>query len=242
MNKSYYAVIPAGVRYDNDLTANAKLMYGEITALTNEKGYCYGTNKYFAELYKVSTVSISKWIKQLNEKSYIRIKYIYFKDTTQIKERRIYIATPLKKSLIPPQRKVNDPLKEKFKVINNISNNNNIYNNNNINNNSVKSKNREFSELVVNSLEPISKLFPEKARPKNKAQKDTWLECIDKLDRLDGYNPRKVYFICKKVRQDSFWKDNFLSILKLRKNDNSGVKYIIKFEQRFAKELEEIGL
>ena len=39
MNKSYYAVIPANIRYDDDLTPNAKLMYGEITALSNEQGY-----------------------------------------------------------------------------------------------------------------------------------------------------------------------------------------------------------
>ena len=72
MNKSYYAIIPANVRYDNELTPNAKLLYGEITALCNEKGYCWATNNYFAELYGVSKTSISKWIKQLIDKGYIK--------------------------------------------------------------------------------------------------------------------------------------------------------------------------
>ena len=45
--KNYYAVIPAEVRYAKNLKANEKLMYGELTALANEKGYCYASNEYF---------------------------------------------------------------------------------------------------------------------------------------------------------------------------------------------------
>lgn len=71
-NPSYYSILPAIVRYDKDLTPNAKLLYSEITCLCNKEGYCWATNRYFAELYSVSVVSISNWISSLKEKNYIR--------------------------------------------------------------------------------------------------------------------------------------------------------------------------
>ena len=75
--KSYYSILPATVRYDKDLTANSKLLYSEITALTNEKGYCWASNNYFADLYNVTPQAISKWIKILEQKNYLSIKYIH---------------------------------------------------------------------------------------------------------------------------------------------------------------------
>ncbi|NBK08169.1 helix-turn-helix domain-containing protein [Enterococcus asini] len=76
-NRSYYAIIPANVRYDKRLPANAKLLYGEITALCNEKGFCWAGDKYFADLYGVSKVSIQKWLKALQENGYITKELIY---------------------------------------------------------------------------------------------------------------------------------------------------------------------
>lgn len=126
MERSYYAIIPANVRYDKELTPNAKLLYGEITALTNEKGYCWATNNYFAELYDVSKVSISKWINQLADKGYINTEIIYKEGTKEILNRYITIIQ------YPVKENFNTPIKEKFKdnntLINNTSNNTcNIY-------------------------------------------------------------------------------------------------------------------
>ena len=88
-NPNYYAIIPAGVRY-SAIKPNAKLLYGEITALANKKGYCFATNKYFAELYSVNKNTISLWIKELKEFGFIEVDLIY-KDK-QVIERRIGIT------------------------------------------------------------------------------------------------------------------------------------------------------
>lgn len=73
--KSYYAVIPGEVRY-SDLSANAKLLYGEISALCNEKGFCWASNQYFAELYGVHKDTISKWIGQLKSMGFISYQVV----------------------------------------------------------------------------------------------------------------------------------------------------------------------
>ena len=90
--KNYFAVIPASVRYDKNLKPLAKLLYGEITALCNEKGYCWASNGYFAELYEVSNDTISRAIKQLEECGHI--KCVYDKKQQNNDKRRIFIEYP----------------------------------------------------------------------------------------------------------------------------------------------------
>lgn len=117
-NPGYYAIIPASVRYDTRLCANAKLLYGEITSLCNEFGYCYATNTYFGELYGVTKISISKWINQLIEYGYIASKLEYAEDTKEIKQRYLFVNdayTPIKEKFNTPLRKIKYPIKEKFK-------------------------------------------------------------------------------------------------------------------------------
>ena len=70
---NYYAIIPAEVRYSN-LKPNAKLLYGEITALSNKTGYCFASNNYFAELYNVNKNTISRWISDLKRLGFITIQ------------------------------------------------------------------------------------------------------------------------------------------------------------------------
>lgn len=52
------------------------LLYGEITALTNKNGYCYAKNKYVADLYNATAISVSRWISHLQELGYIETEVI----------------------------------------------------------------------------------------------------------------------------------------------------------------------
>ena len=70
---SYYAIIPAEIRYDKRLSSSQKLLYAEITALSNQSGYCWASNKYFSELYNVNKNTISSWISSLCKHGYIEV-------------------------------------------------------------------------------------------------------------------------------------------------------------------------
>lgn len=138
--KSYYAIIPANVRYDKELPANAKLLYGEITALCNSEGYCWASNRYFAELYEVTNTSVSKWIKALCDAGYIKSKILYKEGTKEIDKRYITIVN------YPIEEKLNTPIEEKLK-------DNNTSFNNTPNNTSNKKKERKptgYDEILLN--------------------------------------------------------------------------------------------
>jgi hypothetical protein len=123
--KSYYAIIPANVRYDKRLTANAKLLYGEITALCNEKGYCWASNDYFASLYEVSKQSISHWIKQLCDYGYIKSELIYKQGSKEIEARylTLLMGGTIENYATPPVEKFKDNTTSFNTTLNNTMNN-----------------------------------------------------------------------------------------------------------------------
>ena len=90
---NYYAIIPAEVRYNPNINANVKLLYGEISALSNKYGYCIATNDYFSSLYNVSSRTITDWIKALEDMTYItsKIETKRYEDGTIKKIRRLYL-------------------------------------------------------------------------------------------------------------------------------------------------------
>tara|TARA_R100001440_G_scaffold23448_1_gene38195 strand:- start:2214 stop:2834 length:621 start_codon:yes stop_codon:yes gene_type:complete len=145
----FWAVIPASVRY-SDLKPNAKLLYGEITALQNKEGYCFAQNKYFARLYNVTKNTASSWINDLAKAGFIEIEII--KDGGEVKERRITLT-----------KKEDTPITKKDDY------NNTSYN---ITNNNILLREQNFQNAIdlLDYDDNIKKEFFEYWKEKNKSK------------------------------------------------------------------------
>lgn len=136
---SYYTIIPADVRYDNELTPIAKLLFSEILSLSIKNGYCYATNNYLAELYGINLTTVRRAIALLVKKNYITSQ-VQYKDK-KIVGRHLKVSE-LVWAKMPIGIGKNAPTSMgKNAPYNNI-------NNNNINNNIYA--NKFYSDKVVN--------------------------------------------------------------------------------------------
>lgn len=205
IKRSYYAIIPATVRYDTRLIPNAKLLYGEITALCNEKGYCWASNDYFADLYNVKKETISRWVSDLEKFGYIRRSIVFKEGTKQIINRYIFLNQE------GIDEKINTPIDEK-----------------------VKDNNTSINNTFNNTKEYIGDLPPSitKAKPtrhkygeyKNVLLSDEQLEKLKKEFPADWEaRIERVSSYCESTGKS--YKNYFATIKNWAKKDHAGNRY-----------------
>lgn len=156
---SYYAIIPADVRYNENLKPNEKLLYGEITSLCNQKGFCWASNSYFSELYNVTVQTISSWVSNLKKEGYVMVDFVYKGNTKEIEKRCISLPAPITKNLNTPYEKTEDPVTKKLKG-NSTSNNTKI----------------EYKDICTH-FEEFYKSYPRKVNKKK--AKDKWMSKVE---------------------------------------------------------------
>jgi len=105
---AYYGILPAPVRYCKALSASAKLLFCEITALCSVKGFCWASNAHFMALYEVDRSTIQRWLSSLSRAGFVRIEL-----APETGQRRIYdlTSTPPQKSG-PPAAGMRPPRRE----------------------------------------------------------------------------------------------------------------------------------
>lgn len=131
-NPSYFSILTADVRYDVSLSDFAKLLYSDITALCNHRGYCNATNDYFATRFCKSKRTISATVTALADAGYILIE-IERNEKNEILERKIWVQTnaraTVEKAQIPIEENFHrygenlpDPMEENFYIYNRKNN------------------------------------------------------------------------------------------------------------------------
>ena len=123
--------IPIEVLTDKKLSDKEKHIYSLIIFLSQEKGYCFCTNKTISELLNISSKQVSKLINSLKAKGYIGVTMKYKENSKQIETRTIKpiqekFNTSPSKVLYPSPTKVPYPMEQKVK---DNKNNINKYNN-----------------------------------------------------------------------------------------------------------------
>lgn len=100
---NWYAVITAKVLLDKNLTETQKLLIALISNLSNEKGFCFASNKYLGDQLNKSAVTIQQNIAQLEEMGYLN-RVIELDSKGELKYRALTIL-----ETIPPHIKDNTP-------------------------------------------------------------------------------------------------------------------------------------
>lgn len=117
----YYSVVPASVRDDLDLRPTAKVLYIELSALVQNKGFCWASNKYLADKIALSEKTVEGLLKQLEDHGHIQreITQKGLEETPGI--RQIWLVdpiasrfgTPLPRKGSSPHQKGEPPLKKR---------------------------------------------------------------------------------------------------------------------------------
>ncbi|MGZ1628715.1 conserved phage C-terminal domain-containing protein [Staphylococcus argenteus] len=230
---SYYSIITANVRYDNRLTDSEKLLFAEITSLSNKYGYCTASNGYFATLYNVVKETISRRISNLTNFGYLKIEII--KEGNEVKQRKMY---PLTQTSIP----IDANVKENITSINNTSNNN-------INRIDILSGNPTripYKEIIDYLNEKTGKKFSHKSKANQKLiqarfnednSKEDFFTVIDNMTAQWKGNPKMDEYLRPKTLFSGNF-DNYKN--QTAKINNESNQYVDAFQRASQSSIENL--
>ena len=81
--------IPAEILLNEDLSDKEKIILAIILYLSEETKSCFASNKYIANIVKVTHERVSKIISSLKNKGYVNVKLKYKTDSKEIEQRQI---------------------------------------------------------------------------------------------------------------------------------------------------------
>ena len=75
-NKRKFIKLDEGVKNLMSIPPNAKILHAEICTLSQNEGYCFASNKYFAKEFDLCIQSVSRLLSVLKQHGLITISYV----------------------------------------------------------------------------------------------------------------------------------------------------------------------
>lgn len=91
-NGEYFLKVPISILHDKNLNNTEKILLMIISNLSKVNDVCFASNKTLAQLHNSSTPTITRCVKSLEDKGYIKTELIRDKKTNLVKKRNIYMT------------------------------------------------------------------------------------------------------------------------------------------------------
>ena len=153
---AYYSILTADVRYSKELSDFEKLLFSEISALTQKDGYCTASNAWLASLYGKTKETISRCISKLKKLGFIEVVEVW-NDKKEVILRKVYLLT--KTSTGIDENTETLLTKTSIPIDENVKENNTRINNTSRNNTSIK---RDASNTHETDLQTLQDMGVEK--------------------------------------------------------------------------------
>ena len=204
-----FTIIPSYIFRDKGISVGATGLYAYLFSHTAQQEI---TIQFICGHFKEGKDAIAAKIKELIEAGYlerVRVtdkgKFKGYNYILKANRKRLNRDRKKPKSENPPQSNIN------------------IYNDNNIKSNITQ------TEKMQKAFPHFVALFDSRYHPKTDAQIKKWKVCLDRCVRIDKYSLDEIYLAVKNARQSEFWKNNFLTLTKIRNHDKNGIMYIHRF-------------
>jgi len=209
----HFTIIPSYIFRHKDISVGATGLYAYLFSHTAEQEI---TIQFICNHFKESKGAIGRKLNELIDAGYIVRERVT--DKGKFKGFNYILKAKPKPQKPKPQKP--KPQNEPQSNINNIH--------------TIKS-NITQTEKMQNAFPHFVKLFDLRYQPKTTKQKEDWFVCLDRCVRIDKYNLDEIYLAVKSARDDDFWKNNFLTLLKLRNQDKNGIMFIHRFIENHRK-------
>ena len=244
----YLAIIPFQVMSNQKISANTKLHFGCLTALSKKCGYCYATDEQLAKMHNVKERQIKRWHKELEENDFIlrETKTVpYTSKESKLrwkKSRKIFIGDCFSKKVCEGDKK--DTYNEGDKNVP-------LLKEETLNKNPINNKNVPFSPSPMSTVSPVT-ATPSPCSPSHDlaeyflAKQNSFRNSIGGSDIKVSEIPKTSFKIANKLLKNSdgktlksiidiafnhvFWGDKLTSITTFERNFHT-------FEEIYLKSL-----